>query len=235
MQFAHGAIMAAGPPRPDPGSCRTIIFSSSGAERPTTVRYDRDCAKAEKQRMISQPATQLTLSAAVDRLSAHAADWSTSRVLDEGLDLVRDCSWADGSVLYAAQDDRVVTLCRRPSPGPHDAPGVDLPVDWFPWGLAPVNPRRFIFVENAAALPAGPAGRRTLGDLEVSSCLHLPILERQQTIGALHLFWTEPRLVWDDDCGRILRSLGRFLLARAAAPPAVAAAGDPADRSELDE
>lgn len=178
--------------------------------------------------MIGQgPATQLTLSAAVDRLSAHAPEWSTSRVLDEGLDLVRDCSWADGSVLYAAQGDRVVTVCRRPAPGEDERHGTDLPLGWFPWGLGPVNPRRFIFVEQAGALPAAPGDRRTLGDLQVSSCLHLPILERQQPIGALHLFWTEPRLVWDDDCGRILRSLGRFLLARSAAPtPAVAAAAD---------
>jgi GAF domain-containing protein len=186
--------------------------------------------------MISQgPATQLTLSAAVDRLSAHAADWSTSRVLDEGLDLVRDCSWADGSVLYAAQADRIVTVCRRPAPGQRETPGLDLPSGWFPWGLGPVNPRRFIFVENAAALPAGPDDPRTLGDLEVSSCLHLPILERQQPIGALHLLWTEPRLVWDDDCGRILRSLGRFLLARATAPPAAASAAAPAGTTEPGE
>lgn len=164
--------------------------------------------------MISQGTeTQLALSSAVDRLTAHAADWSTSRILDEGLDLVRDCAWADGSALHATHGDRVVTLCRRPAVD--DAPLADLPIDWFPWGLAPVNPRRFIFVENAGALPATPAGGTTLGDLHVSSCLHLPILERQQPIGALHLFWSEPRMVWDDESGRILRSLGRFLLGRA--------------------
>jgi GAF domain-containing protein len=159
-------------------------------------------------------ATQLALSSAVDRLTAHAAEWSTERVLDEGLDLVRDRSWADASALYALDEGRVHALCRRPSaPGASPA---ELPLDWFPWGLAPVSPQRFLFVEQAAPLPVDPTGSTTLGDLQVSSCLHLPILERQQLIGALQLYWTEPRLVWDDDQGRILRSLGRFLLRCAA-------------------
>jgi len=165
--------------------------------------------------MISQGTErQLVLSAAVDRLTAHAGDWSTQRVLDEGLDLVRDCSWADGSALHATRGDGVVALCRRPATDEdrHD----ESPADWFPWGLAPVSPRRFIFVEQAGNLSASPAGPTTLGELGISSCLHLPILERDQPIGALQLFWTEPRLVWDDDSGQILRSLGRFLLGRAA-------------------
>jgi hypothetical protein len=180
--------------------------------------------------MISQGSeTHRALSAGVDRLTAHAADWSTERVLDEGLDLVRDCSWADGSALHAMRDGSVATLCSRPTLEDHLG---DLPVDWFPWGLAPVNPRRFIFVGNAAALPSSPTSGTSLGDLNVSSCLHLPILERQKPIGSLHLFWTEPRLVWDDESGRILRSLGRFLLGRAAAGASVSsAAQDLADPS----
>lgn len=165
--------------------------------------------------MISQGSEQqLSLSTAVDRLTAHAGGWSTQRILDEGLDLVRDCSWADGSALHANRGEHVEVLCRRPAVG--DDLDENIPTDWFPWGLAPMNPRRFIFVEQADSLPAGPDGARTLGSLGVSSCLHLPILERQQPIGALHLFWSEPRLVWDDDSGHILRSLGRFLLGRAA-------------------
>ncbi|MHB1139261.1 MAG: GAF domain-containing protein, partial [Microthrixaceae bacterium] len=77
-------------------------------------------------------------------------------------------------------------------------------------------PRRFLFVEQAGALPAAAGDPVTLGEHGISSCLHLPILERQQPIGALQLFWAEPRLVWDDEQGRILRSLGRFLLRCAA-------------------
>ncbi len=165
--------------------------------------------------MIGQgAATQLALSSAVDRLTAHAPEWSTERVLDEGLDLVRDRSWADASALFTLRGERVVTLCCRPAAS-DDQPD-EQPADWFPWGLAPVSPRRFLFVEQAGLLPAAPEGRGLLGDLGISSCLHLPILERQQPIGALQLYWREPRLVWDDEQGRILRSLGRFLLRCAA-------------------
>ena len=89
-----------------------------------------------------------------------------------------------------------------------------VPLDWFPWGLAPVSPRRFLLVSDARTLACDPTSGATLGDIGVRSCLHLPILERQRNIGALHLYWSEPRLVWDDDRGRLLRLLGRFLLGR---------------------
>ena len=95
----------------------------------------------------------------------------------------------------------------------------EYPASWFPWGLAPMNPERFIFVEQAEQLPALPTGGVTLGDIGVKSCLHLPILERRKPVGYLQVYWPETRLVWDDDIGRILRSLGRFLLSRAAAEP----------------
>ena len=36
--------------------------------------------------------------------------------------------------------------------------------------------------------------------------------ERGRTGGALQVFWSGPRLEWDDDRGRLLRTLGRFLL-----------------------
>ncbi len=153
------------------------------------------------------------LSAAVDRLSTHSTEWSCERVLDEGLDLVRDCSWADASMLYSVTPDRVVELCRRPV-SPWSTPG-QLPLGWFPWGLAPLNPQRYLLVEDAAALPVQPGSSATLGDLGISSCLHLPILERGAPVGAMHLYWNEPRLAWDDERGRLLRTLGRFLLARA--------------------
>ncbi len=84
-----------------------------------------------------------------------------------------------------------------------------------PLGLAPLNPQRYLLVEDAAALPSSPDSDQTLGDLGIRSCLHLPILERSAPVGAVHLYWTEPRLNWDDQRGRLLRTLGRFLLARA--------------------
>ncbi len=153
------------------------------------------------------------LSASFERLSLHADEWGPERVMCEGLDLARDASWADECRLYAIRDDVAVEVAARPRPvSPRDRDG--LPLSWFPWGLAPVNPRRFVLVADAAALPSGPSGDPTLGDLGASSCLHLPILERQRPVGALHLYWTEPHVAWDDERGRLLRLLGRFLLGR---------------------
>lgn len=166
------------------------------------------------------------LSAAFERLSVHADEWGPERVMCEGLDLVRDASWADECRLYAIDDERVREVAARPTPiQPRDPDGV--PLDWFPWGLAPVSPRRFLLVAEADLLPSAPprptddgAARDpvpTLGELGTCSCLHLPILERQRPIGALALYWAEPRLAWDDERGRLLRLLGRFLLGRCSA------------------
>lgn len=160
------------------------------------------------------------LSAAVDRLSAHAQEWGAARVLDEGLDLLRDSTWADASMLLEVDPHRATVLARRPGEdGPMAAVPRTLPADWFPWGLAPVNPRRFLLVEDATWLRADPDSPTTLGDLGIRSCLHLPILERSVPVGAAHLYWSEPRLAWDDDQGRILRTLGRFLLSTARPEP----------------
>lgn len=154
------------------------------------------------------------LSAAFDRLSAHADDWGPERVMCEGLDLVRDASWADACRLYSMHDDTAFEVAARPSPTvPRDGDG--LPLSWFPWGLAPVNPRRYLLISDAAGLPSAPGAAGCLGDDGTTSCLHLPILERQRPIGALHLYWAEPHLGWDDERGRLLRLLGRFLLDRA--------------------
>lgn len=131
----------------------------------------------------------------------------------EGLDLVRDASWADECRLYAIRDDVALEVAARPAPvAPREPDGVQL--SWFPWGLAPVNPRRYVLVADARSLPASPGGNETLGALGTTSCLHLPILERQRPVGALHLYWAEPHLGWDDERGRLLRLLGRFLLGR---------------------
>lgn len=151
------------------------------------------------------------LSAAFERLSTHSSEWEPRRVMDEGLDLVRDASWADSCSLYEVDEVRAVEVASRPR---LDDDPVTVGVEWFPWGLAPVAAERFLLVQDATALPRSPDGDVFLGDLGIRSCLHLPILERQRAIGALHLHWTSPRLVWDDDRGRLLRVLGRFLLSR---------------------
>lgn len=177
------------------------------------------------------PTTDLSgLSASVDRLTRHATDWSTPRLLDEGLDLVRDSSWADSCALLRVGPEAVDVLHSRPSvrrctasQAGADRPVAEpsapvaggLPVDWFPWGLAPVRADRFMLIDDARSLAVSPHGRATLGSLGVRSCLHLPLLHRERTVGAIHVFWSEPRLAWDDDRGRLLRTLGRFLLSRA--------------------
>ena len=154
------------------------------------------------------------LSAAIDRLTGNAGGWSTGRLLDEGLDLVRDAAWADACALLHVGDDRAVTVHGRPADvaGPTGIVAPAVPTGWFPWGLAPVHPDRFVLVDDARLLPIAPDDSRTLGDLDVRSCLHLPLQERGRPVRAVHLFWLEPHVAWDDDRGRLLRSLGRFLL-----------------------
>lgn len=182
------------------------------------------------------PAHDLSgLIASVDRLTAHAGDWSTRRVLDEGLDLVRDVSWADTCALFRVDRNAVTVLHTRPTAPPSAAIATEgpvavaaalgavpattgllraatVPADWFPWGLAPIQADRFVLVDDARCLPASPDGHVTLGSLGVRSCLHLPLRQKARTVGALQLFWSSPRLAWDDDRGRLLRTLGRFLL-----------------------
>ncbi|HLU41195.1 MAG TPA: GAF domain-containing protein [Microthrixaceae bacterium] len=165
---------------------------------------------------VQRSGTRGGLSVAVERLSEHAEKWGTGRLLDEGLDLVRDSTWADVSALYAVEEPAACLVARRPGWGvPFPAHADAVPGDWFPWGLAPVHARRFVLVEDASTLPCAPPPAPTLGELGFRSCLHLPILERSRLVGALHLYWVEPRLAWDDDHGRLLRTLGRYLLSAA--------------------
>lgn len=174
------------------------------------------------------PAIDLSgVSAAVDRLTLHASDWSVPRLLDEGLDLVRDASWADASALLSIDSGGATLVHARPTLGNPDrhialtgdgsGPRLDtplhpLPLEWFPWGLGPIRPDRFVLVEDARSLTTHPEAARTLGSLGIRSCLHLPLRQRGRAVGAIQVFWSQPRLVWDDDRGRLLRTLGRFLL-----------------------
>lgn len=148
------------------------------------------------------------LSSAFERLADHADRWCPSRLMDEGLDIARDAAWADSVALLARRDDQMVQLGTRPL---HqvDAGG---PMTWFPWGLAPVNPRRFLLIADARALRFASSGRSTFEDLGIRSAMHMPLVERGQPIGALQLHWKAPRLAWDDERGPLLRLLGRFLI-----------------------
>lgn len=168
--------------------------------------------------VVQRSGTGRGLGAAVARLSDHAEEWGADRLLDEGLDLVRDSTWADVVLLHSVEGDAVRVVGRRPGRIGPDGHGPDLPDllpgDWFPWSLAPARPKRFLLVDDATRLPSAPGGP-SVGELGYRSCLHLPINERGRPVGALHLYWAEPRLAWDDDHGRLLRTLGRFLLSAA--------------------
>lgn len=151
---------------------------------------------------------------AIDRLVGRAGTWSTGRLLDEGLDLVRDTCWADGAALARVASGEVQVVHRRPEHLGLSEWCTGAPVSWFPWGLGSVSPDRFLLVDHAAPLPVAPGSRFRLGDLGVRSALHLPLREQERVTGALVVLWRQPRLAWDDDRGRLLRTLGRFLLAQ---------------------
>ncbi len=153
------------------------------------------------------------LSDAVDRLAEHADTWSTPRLLDEGLDLARDTGWADAAALVRVRGDLVVPVRRRPTGTV--SPVAPVPTHWFPWGLATVQPDRYLMVPDARVLQVRPGGR-TLGELGWHSALVLPLHDRDGGGGSLLLHWRSPHLTWDDDRGRLLRTLGRFLLDRTA-------------------
>lgn len=155
-------------------------------------------------------APMAALSSAIDRLGEKSADWDPGRAIDEGLDIVRDYCWASSCALYDNRSDEIELVGHRPNV--EELQGLTLDRSWFPWGLAPMNPQRFVFVEDARQLPAEPSSSIGLGELGIESCLHLPILERDRPLGFIQVFWSETRLVWDDEMGRILRTLGRFLL-----------------------
>lgn len=151
------------------------------------------------------------LSTRVDRLTSNSSNWSPERIIDEGLDIVRDHCWAASSTLYVSDDHHAIPVGHRPHLVDRHRTAIDL--SWFPWGLSSTNAERFIFVRDAGRLPVAPGSSVILGDHDISSCAHLPIIERGRPIGYLQIHWEEPRLVWDDDSGRALRVLARYLLA----------------------
>ncbi len=56
-------------------------------------------------------------------------------MVDEGLDLVRDSTWADVALLHSIDGDQVTEVAPRPTRvAPSSVTSVGL--DWFPWGLA---------------------------------------------------------------------------------------------------
>ncbi|MEI7887279.1 MAG: GAF domain-containing protein [Actinomycetes bacterium] len=152
---------------------------------------------------------QRWLSTAVAQFAEALASLTPSEILRDGLDLIRQECRSDLVTLSSTRNHVVTNLGASPSWAVLESP---VSADWFPWGLGMVQPQRFLFLQRAELLPADPMNSRTLGDRGVCSSLHLPILERQQPIGALQIYWSTPRQDWDDHQGRILRSIGRLLL-----------------------
>lgn len=158
------------------------------------------------------------LADALEWLSLGAEHWDAERVLREGLDLVLATTGADACQLFAVGDEVAFQVAARPGPVLSIDAGV--PSTWFPWGLAAVRPRRFLFIADAGPLTDAPD---TAPSNDGGSALHLPIIERQRVMGAMHLRWRHPHTCWDDRDGPLLRLLARYLLGRSLA----AQSGDP--------
>lgn len=190
------------PDGPDPIELLRLVSSWHQSATPEVVESD-----AER------------LARAVEGLAGRAGSLDTNELLDAGVSLAAEHTGADGMVLYRNDGDRVRVVRRLRtawSPRPEE-----LPADWFPWSLGQVSPNRFLFVADCRSLPVGPGASPSLGDLGIRSCVHLPVLERNQPVGSLQLYWTEPQTAWDDAMGPTLRNLGRFLVARATDPHVV--------------
>lgn len=169
--------------------------------------------RAEQLPTADEPSPLQALVAAVEHLATTAATTGTNELLDHGVSLAAEHSGADGVVLFRYDGEAVRVVRRLRSvwtPRPEE-----LPANWFPWSLGSMSPNRFLFVADCRSLPIGPGSSPLLGDIGVHSCVHLPILERSHTAGAMQLFWKDPLGAWDDAVGPALRNLGRFLLNRA--------------------
>jgi GAF domain-containing protein len=165
---------------------------------------------AERRMQTQQLQSQRTLAAAVAQFSEGLAGLAPSDIISDGLRLIRQQCAADSVTLYSIREQVVTPLGTSPL---SQAATETYSASWFPWGLHMAQPQRFLLVQQAEMLPAAPATSQTLGELGVRSCVHLPIVQRQQLLGALQLFWCTPRQTWEDSSGQILRSLGRLLLA----------------------
>lgn len=90
--------------------------------------------------------------------------------------------------------------------------GRALPHRWFPWSLGNLRPQNHVFVRNAADLPLRPRGRTSIGDLGMGSCLHLPLHDGVELIGAVCAYWCEARDDWPSRHAPQLTDLARDAL-----------------------
>lgn len=124
---------------------------------------------------------------------------------------------ADRVELYAVDrlQVRLIELWTPLAAGLDDRPRPRaVPLAWFPWSLGNIRPEEYLFVRNAAPLPGPGDDGHTVGDLGMSSCVHVPVLRGAGTVGSLCAYWASPRSSWDDRsreaaCSWALEALAR--------------------------
>ena len=117
--------------------------------------------------------------------------------------------------LFVRRGDGMELRVAWSAPGHESAtdPWTDpIPFSWFPWSLGNIRPANHVFVRNAAALPLQPTGDSRVQDLGMGSCLHLPLHEGIEAIGAVCVYWVDERDDWPDEQAGRLAELGRTAL-----------------------
>lgn len=151
----------------------------------------------------------------VDAFLRCAPDWAPVRLAQECARLVAELSGAEHVVLHARQGDQMVCSAMHPPQlySPLAAPQQEAS---FPWGIDALVASRYMAVHDASALPvsAGGGAAGTLGELGLHSAVHLPLRAGNRAMGALHLYWATPGVVWDDTTGPLVRAVGVFTLER---------------------
>lgn len=154
-------------------------------------------------------------SGGVDALLRCAGGWSPVRLAQECVTLAAEISGAQQSALHVSESETMECVALYP---PHlESPlAIAQDTDRFPWGIGTVMASRFILVEDAFTLPASTASSAgtSLGELGLTSAVHLPLWAGNRMMGALHLYWDEVVTDWDDRPGALLRAIGVFTLER---------------------
>ncbi|MFN8049903.1 MAG: hypothetical protein U0Q22_00510 [Acidimicrobiales bacterium] len=94
----------------------------------------------------------------------------------------------------------------------------EVPLGWFPWSLGNIRPSKYMFIRNAGALAVAHDSSTTIGDLGLTSALHLPVLglapgicaaatlSSAPVIGAVCAYWSDERASWSSDDRELLCS-----------------------------
>lgn len=88
-----------------------------------------------------------------------------------------------------------------------------VPAKWFPWSMGNLRPTEYVLVETAGALPIHPSSSQTLGELGLSSCLHVPVRGlRGELLGAACVYWSNPTDTWPEEVTPQVSELARSSL-----------------------